>query len=121
MYALMEKELFIRARKVDADLVQKAAKEAADEFEKNAGFAVETEEFRRLVARGKIAKFELTPQRVIVYLTALDPGSPLKCSYRLRATQPVDVSIPAAEAYEYYDPQKRAESAVAKVNVRDTQ
>ena len=43
MYALMEKELFIRARKVDADLVQKAAKEAADEFEKNAGFAVETE------------------------------------------------------------------------------
>lgn len=43
MYALMEKELFIRARKVDAEIVEKAAKEAATEFEKTAGFNVETE------------------------------------------------------------------------------
>jgi ATP synthase (E/31 kDa) subunit len=43
MYALMEKELFIRARKVDAEIVEKAAKEASAEFEKAAGFAVETE------------------------------------------------------------------------------
>jgi ATP synthase (E/31 kDa) subunit len=43
MYALMEKELFIRARKVDVDLVERAAAEAAAEFEKAAGFAVETE------------------------------------------------------------------------------
>jgi hypothetical protein len=39
----MEKELFIRARKTDVELVEKAAKDAAVEFEKNAGFAVETE------------------------------------------------------------------------------
>ena len=43
MYALMDKELFIRARKVDAELVGKAAKEAIAEFEKTAGYAVETE------------------------------------------------------------------------------
>lgn len=43
MYALMERELFIRARKTDFELVEKAAKDAAAEFEKNAGFAVETE------------------------------------------------------------------------------
>jgi phenylalanyl-tRNA synthetase beta subunit len=43
MYALMDKELFIRCRKVDSELVEKAAKEAATEFEKNAGYAVETE------------------------------------------------------------------------------
>jgi V-type H+-transporting ATPase subunit E len=43
MYALMEKELFIRARKGDAQVVETAAKEAAKEFEKNAGFAIETE------------------------------------------------------------------------------
>jgi hypothetical protein len=43
MYALMEKELFIRARKTDVELVEKAAKDAAAEFEKNAGFPVETE------------------------------------------------------------------------------
>lgn len=43
MYALMEKELFIRARKADGEIVEKAAKEAAAEFEKAAGFVVETE------------------------------------------------------------------------------
>lgn len=39
----MEKELFIRARKTDVELVEKAAKDAAAEFKKNAGFPVETE------------------------------------------------------------------------------
>jgi hypothetical protein len=43
MYALMEKAVFIRARKVDNELVEKAAKEASTEFEKNAGFLVEVE------------------------------------------------------------------------------
>ena len=43
MYALMEREVFIRARKADNELVEKAAKVAAAEFKKNAGFTVETE------------------------------------------------------------------------------
>ena len=43
MYALMEKELFVRARKADADIAARAAKAAAEEFEQAAGFAVETE------------------------------------------------------------------------------
>ena len=43
MYALMEKELFIRARKTDVELVEKAANDAATEFKKSAGFVVETE------------------------------------------------------------------------------
>jgi hypothetical protein len=43
MYALMDKELFIRCRKADTKLVEKAAKEASVEFEKTAGYAVETE------------------------------------------------------------------------------
>jgi hypothetical protein len=43
MYALMEKDLIIRARKADVEIVEKAAKDAAAEFEKAAGFSVETE------------------------------------------------------------------------------
>jgi hypothetical protein len=39
----MEKELFIRARKADAEIVDRAAKAAAKEFEKASGIAVETE------------------------------------------------------------------------------
>jgi V-type H+-transporting ATPase subunit E len=43
MYALMEKELFIRARKADAEIADRAAKAAAKEFERASGIAVETE------------------------------------------------------------------------------
>ena len=39
----MDKELFIQARKADIDIVKEAAREASEEFEKNAGYAVETE------------------------------------------------------------------------------
>ena len=39
----MDKELFIQARKADIELVKDAAKEAAEEFEKNAGYALEIE------------------------------------------------------------------------------
>jgi len=43
MYAVMDRTIFIRARKADNELVEKAAKAAAAEFEKNAGFSVATE------------------------------------------------------------------------------
>lgn len=39
----MDKELFIQTRKADIDMVKDAAKEAAEEFEKNAGYTVEIE------------------------------------------------------------------------------
>jgi V-type H+-transporting ATPase subunit E len=43
MYALMENELFIRARKADVEIVEKAAKDATAEFGKEAGVPIETE------------------------------------------------------------------------------
>ena len=39
----MDKEVFIQARKADIEMVKDAAKEASEEFEKNAGYVVETE------------------------------------------------------------------------------
>jgi len=39
----MDRELFIRCRKADTEVVQKAAVEAAEIFENEAGFPVETE------------------------------------------------------------------------------
>jgi len=42
-YALMDKELFIQCRKEDVDLVKEAVKEAEEEFEKTAGYSIETE------------------------------------------------------------------------------
>jgi len=42
-YALMDKELFIQCHKEDIDLIKEAVKEAEEEFEKNAGYSIETE------------------------------------------------------------------------------
>jgi hypothetical protein len=42
-YALMDKEVFIQAREADVEIVKKAVKQAEAEFEKNAGYTLETE------------------------------------------------------------------------------
>ena len=47
----------------------------------------------------------------------LEPGEPLVLAYRLRATMPVKVTVPPAVAYEYYDPDTRAQSAAGHLTV----
>jgi alpha-2-macroglobulin-like protein len=83
-----------------------------------AGFAVAAEDFDRLVAAGSIARYQLTPRQVIVYLRELAPGKPLELSYALRATAPLKVTAPSAQAYEYYNPDRRARSASVQLTVR---
>ena len=40
MYALMDKQIYVRARRADFDLVEKAGKAAAQEFEEKAGYPI---------------------------------------------------------------------------------
>lgn len=49
---MMEKEVKVSARPKDLDLVKTAAKEAAAQFEKEAGFAVKVEVDGELAAGG---------------------------------------------------------------------
>mgnify|MGYP002623233415 FL=1 len=81
------------------------------------GFKIEAEDLQKLVGKdgeqGKIAKFQITPRKAIVYLRGLKPGEQLELKYRLRATMPVKVAVPAAAAYEYYNPDHRGESLPA--------
>ncbi|MGD9646340.1 MAG: MG2 domain-containing protein [Pirellulales bacterium] len=84
-----------------------------------AGFAIERDQLAALVKEGTIAKFQAQPTSAILYLRALAPGEPLVIEYRLRATMPVRATIPAATAYEYYDPAKRAASSTADIMVRE--
>jgi uncharacterized protein YfaS (alpha-2-macroglobulin family) len=81
------------------------------------GFAVEPADFDTLVSTGRIAKFQFTPRSTIVYLRQLAPNEPLQWSYRLRATLPVKVHVPAARAYLYYDPDTRGESQPSQMVV----
>ena len=67
---------------------------------------------------GQIAKFQMNARTVIVYLRSLEPGTPLKLEYGLRATLPVKVTVPAARVYEYYDPQKQGRGAEMKMTVK---
>ena len=84
-----------------------------------AGFAIERDDLAALVKEGTIAKFQVQSTSAIVYLRALQVGEPLVIKYRLRATMPVRAAIPAATAYEYYDPAKRAASQSATITVRE--
>lgn len=78
-----------------------------------AGFAPVTEDLSSLAAAGTVAKFQLTPRSIIVYLRGLEPNKPLQLRYRLRATMPVKVAVPPARVYEYYNADNQGFSSAA--------
>jgi hypothetical protein len=71
------------------------------------------------VGEGTIARYQLTPRQAIVYLRSLAPGERLELRYRLRAAMPVKVQVPAAQAYEYYKPENRAQGGAAALEAID--
>lgn len=86
-----------------------------------AGFAVEPDDLARAVESEMISKYQLTARSVVVYLRQLAPGKELQLRYRLRATMPVKVTAPAAEAYHYYDPDTRVVGSTGELTVLATQ
>jgi alpha-2-macroglobulin-like protein len=83
------------------------------------GFAAVAEDFAGLVTEGTVAKFQVGPRGVTVYLRGLEPGKPLKLKYRLRATLPAKVTVPGGAAYEYYDPDVRGASPATRFTVAE--
>ena len=81
------------------------------------GFAVDPDDFQQLVDREQIAKFQITPRSVIVYLRGIDVDAEIQIAYSLRATLPVVTTTEPAVAYEYYTPEHRAESERARLTV----
>jgi uncharacterized protein YfaS (alpha-2-macroglobulin family) len=79
------------------------------------GFAIEAGELDELVGSQKIARYQIAARKAIVYLRRLAPGESLELRYRLRATMPVQVVVPPAEAYEYYNPSRRGQGGAAKL------
>jgi len=77
------------------------------------GFEIEPGELDELVGEGKIAKYQITPRKAVVYLRRLKPGGQLELNYRLKATMPVKVAVPPGAAYEYYNPDIRGLSKPA--------
>lgn len=77
------------------------------------GFKIEPGELDELVGSNKIAKYQITARKAIVYLRGLQPGQQLELRYRLKATMPVKVAVPPGTAYEYYNPDRRGTSKPA--------
>ena len=71
------------------------------------GFEPHKSEFDALVVAGDIARYEVTPRTVIVYLTSVDPNRPLVLRYSMRATMPVEAQGDRPRAYEYYNPARK--------------
>lgn len=82
-----------------------------------AGFALDPSPLNRLVKEGKIARFEVRGQTLIVYLLGLDAGKSLPIPYELLARQPVKVTAAAPRAYEYYDPAREGRGQATEVSV----
>jgi uncharacterized protein YfaS (alpha-2-macroglobulin family) len=85
-----------------------------------AGFAVETADLDELVTSQLIAKVQLNPRSAVLYLRGLEPQTPLVLRYRLRATMPMKITVPPAQAYEYYDPDRRGVSSTVRLVVRQS-
>ena len=81
------------------------------------GFAIEAGELAELVGSQKIERFQITARQAIVYLRELAPGQTLELRYRLKATMPVKVTVPDAQAYEYYDPDTRGTGGATRLEV----
>lgn len=82
-----------------------------------AGFAPDPADFAKLIGAGGVAKYQITPRSIIVYLRSLAPNQPMTLSYRLNATMPVKITAPPARVYEYYNPARQAESAPRPISV----
>ncbi len=82
-----------------------------------AGFTLEAADFARLVQAGTIAKYQVRPTRVLVYLRELSAGKSLTVPYRLRAQMAADIHVPPARAYEYYNPARQGFSASQRLLV----
>jgi uncharacterized protein YfaS (alpha-2-macroglobulin family) len=81
------------------------------------GFELLTEDLEALVAGGVIERFDLAGRQLVVYLTDVDSGQPVRFQYRLRAKTPLRVKTPLSEAYDYYNPELRAEEPPIEITV----
>ena len=79
-----------------------------------AGFEITPDQLAELDGSKLIEKYQIRARKAIIYLRDVQPGKPLTLRYDLRAKMPVKVAVPAARAYEYYNPDKQAVSGPSR-------
>jgi uncharacterized protein YfaS (alpha-2-macroglobulin family) len=76
-----------------------------------AGFDVDTSALDAAVAAGTLEQVELQPQRIVLYVAALQQNAPLDVSYSLRARLRGAVTLAAAKTSAYYNSGLSGQSA----------
>jgi uncharacterized protein YfaS (alpha-2-macroglobulin family) len=84
-----------------------------------AGFTVRAEDFAKLAADETIARYQIEPGRVLVYLRQMSRNARLELPYTLEARQVVDTAAPGGRVYEYYDPAREAFGAPTRLKVTE--
>ncbi len=75
------------------------------------GFEVDARSLERLVAEGRLARFEDHGRELQLYMTQLGAGETVTLDYALEATAACDVTQHGARAFAYYDPSVHGYSA----------
>ncbi len=74
------------------------------------GFDVITDAFQTLKSNGVIEKYTITGRQVILYFREIIGGKPMTFDYKMKAKYPVKAKSPVTAAYQYYEPEVRAEA-----------
>jgi len=82
------------------------------------GFEVQQNTLWDLVENGKIQRFETTGRQIILYLETMKSGEAIELSYKMQAKFVVKAKAPKSTVYEYYNPDKRAESQPFDIEVK---
>ena len=83
------------------------------------GFTLVSDKLDRLVEDKTIEKYSTTGRQIIVYLREVAQGKPVRIAYQLQARYPLKAKTGKAAAYEYYNPEIRAEAAPTQLLVTE--
>jgi uncharacterized protein YfaS (alpha-2-macroglobulin family) len=81
------------------------------------GFDVLPEYFQGLKDEGMIERYSITGRQVILYFREISSKQPIVFTYELRAKFPVKAKTPKSTAYQYYEPEIRAEAQPVEIKV----
>lgn len=83
------------------------------------GFTVSTDDLDQYKESGKLSSYEVTEKQITLYLTELGASTTESFSYRLAATMPIKAADGGAEAFLYYEPEKRTKVPARMIEVLD--
>ncbi len=81
------------------------------------GFDVLPEYFQGLKDEGMIERYSITGRQVILYFREISSREPIVFTYELKAKFPVKAKTPKSTAYQYYEPEIRAEAQPVEIKV----